>query len=212
MSDGRALEARIGSGEVVNVSAPGTTWFVEVGSSCIDVALNLAAQAALRRMSPLRAMRWMKRIASLLPEIDSASAARSSLQKIERRGTCLSRSIAVAARCVNAQVIVGVQVTPETGPVQARSTTSQPREPCVEIRGSGPVSGPVLARGCTGASSPKRRVRAHAWLEFEGASIEDATKVGWIEIGRFPAFGNGQVRGVAEKALASDFNRRYWSK
>jgi hypothetical protein len=88
-----------------------------------DNALHAMAYVALRVTSPMRAENWIARVATLLPRLSTVEAARAMMARLENRGTCLSRSVAVAARCADAHVVIGVvprSRQPRSGPM-ARS-------------------------------------------------------------------------------------------
>ncbi len=77
-----------------------------------DWLLNVLALALLRACSPLTAHAVVRRIAALLPELperrtpDAVLRAMSALRA--PRGTCLSRSLAMAARTPGADIVIGV--------------------------------------------------------------------------------------------------------
>jgi hypothetical protein len=70
--------------------------------------LNLLALFSLRVASPLRAVEWVRYGASLLPPLNTIDDAQRAAKAMGTRGTCLSRSIAVAVRCDSADLVVGV--------------------------------------------------------------------------------------------------------
>jgi hypothetical protein len=73
-----------------------------------DNALNAVAYLSLMVAPPLRAKTWLGRLGSLYPAIDTVDEARNLTKRLGGRGTCLSRSLAVAARCPGSQVVIGV--------------------------------------------------------------------------------------------------------
>jgi hypothetical protein len=73
-----------------------------------DQVLLLSARLLLRVCSPLDAHALMLRLGRLCPPLRSAEEARGALGSLAGRGTCLSRSLAVAARTEGAVVAIGV--------------------------------------------------------------------------------------------------------
>ena len=73
-----------------------------------DNALNAAAYLSLLVASPVRANVWVRSIASFYPTINSVGEAEGLNGRLGRRGTCLSRSLAVAARCPGSHVVFGL--------------------------------------------------------------------------------------------------------
>ena len=73
-----------------------------------DNALNGVAYLSLLVATPLRAKTWVKVVASLYPTIETIDEARDVIRRLGARGTCLSRSLSVAARCRGSQVVIGV--------------------------------------------------------------------------------------------------------
>src|SRR5262249_34007260 len=55
-----------------------------------------------------RAKVWVRRIAFFCPAIHTVGEAQLLKQRLGGRGTCLSRSLAVSARCPGSQVVLGV--------------------------------------------------------------------------------------------------------
>ena len=74
-----------------------------------DNALNALAYLVLHVASPIRAGAWLKRAGWAYAPLGSIDEARKMKKRLGNRGTCLSRSIAVAARCPGSQVVIGVQ-------------------------------------------------------------------------------------------------------
>jgi hypothetical protein len=74
----------------------------------VDLAMLVLARSLLRACSPIRAHALLLRVGSWLPPIRSPEEARAALQAISKHGTCLSRSLAVAARAPAADVAIGV--------------------------------------------------------------------------------------------------------
>jgi hypothetical protein len=79
-----------------------------------DNALNAVAYLSLMVAPPLRAKTWVGRLGSLYPAIATVDEARNLTKRLGGRGTCLSRSLAVAARCPGSQVVIGV-IPPRCG-------------------------------------------------------------------------------------------------
>jgi hypothetical protein len=71
--------------------------------------LHLAARLALRVCSPLTAKSHVDALGALLPPMDIEQAEQAALHL--RGGTCLSRSLALAARLPGAAVIIGLRHT-----------------------------------------------------------------------------------------------------
>ncbi len=72
-----------------------------------DNALNAIAYVALRLAPPNRAKRWVERFGRVYPVLRSIEDARAMAHRLGGRGTCLSRSLAVAARCPGSEVVIG---------------------------------------------------------------------------------------------------------
>ncbi len=77
-------------------------------SHIANLALLLVARGLLRVVSPLRAHATLVRVGSLLPPLNSREDVRLASRRLGRRGTCLSRSLAIAARAPAASVVIGV--------------------------------------------------------------------------------------------------------
>jgi transglutaminase superfamily protein len=73
-----------------------------------DLALLFVARALLRVCQPLRAHAILARIGSLLPELHTRDDVRRAWLALGRRGTCLSRSLAIAARAPTVDVVIAV--------------------------------------------------------------------------------------------------------
>jgi hypothetical protein len=74
----------------------------------LNRATLVLAKALLRTCSPLRAHRIMRRVGTFLPSIRSTSEAREAVRNLSRHGSCLARSLAVAARMPEADIAIGV--------------------------------------------------------------------------------------------------------
>jgi hypothetical protein len=73
-----------------------------------DNVLHTLAFLALHAGSPKWARSWTRGVASFWPVIDSVEGAQAMTRRLGMRGTCLSRSLAVAARCPKSNVVIGV--------------------------------------------------------------------------------------------------------
>jgi hypothetical protein len=89
-----------------------------------DNVLNALAYCALRVAPPIRANICVRRVARLYPMIENIEEARAMVKRLGSRGTCLSRSLAVASRCVGSEVVIGA-----LGPGSGTATTSPPQRP-----------------------------------------------------------------------------------
>jgi hypothetical protein len=68
--------------------------------------LNFLARVALKGASPLNAKRLVDVVGGLFPPLSPAEA-RKVASRLEGHGTCLSRSLALAARVPGAEVVIG---------------------------------------------------------------------------------------------------------
>jgi hypothetical protein len=73
-----------------------------------DEALHGLARLLLRLCSPQRAHALLVGIGALLPPRAQRSEIRRAAWRLRRRGTCLSRSLALAARIPDAEIVIGV--------------------------------------------------------------------------------------------------------
>ncbi len=104
-------------------------------------ALNLAALVALAFMKPREVRGLMGRLgAKLHRDIDEVTA-RDAVGRLKPVGTCLSRSLAIAARLPNAEVVIGVRKE-GAGDVRAHAWVELGGKPLVD----GEVVGEELAR------------------------------------------------------------------
>jgi hypothetical protein len=119
----------------------------------LDRAMLLGAQALLRVVAPPRALRVLRALGAGLPRLRSAAEMRTALTSVRGRGTCLSRSLAVAARAPEARVVIGVDPTGrECGFAHAwLEYQGFPLEP-------GDVAGRVIARMPAIVDEPKRQM------------------------------------------------------
>jgi hypothetical protein len=74
----------------------------------IDRAFLFAARSLLRVCSPDRALAILRQLGSAFPELRTERDATRVLRSHGMRGSCLSRSLAVAARAPATQVVIGV--------------------------------------------------------------------------------------------------------
>jgi hypothetical protein len=74
-----------------------------------DNALHLVAYLALRFRSPLGAKAWVERVASVCHRPIDAEGAKRLSRRLGTRGTCLSRSLAIAARCPGSVLVIGAK-------------------------------------------------------------------------------------------------------
>jgi hypothetical protein len=70
--------------------------------------LHATAWSLLRLLSPRRAFRWTARVARILPIVTTHDEALRIAEALDSRGTCLSRSLTLAARLRDAEVVIGV--------------------------------------------------------------------------------------------------------
>lgn len=80
----------------------------------LDQALNGIALLLLRTCRPLTAYRILAGLGKALPRHKTTEDMRDVAAALGERGTCLSRSMAVAARARSADVVLGVK--PLQGP------------------------------------------------------------------------------------------------
>jgi hypothetical protein len=74
----------------------------------LDRVLLVVARSLLRVSSPDRALVILRGVASTLPGLTSLRDAQTALHSLGNRGSCLARSLAVAARAPMTQVAIGV--------------------------------------------------------------------------------------------------------
>jgi hypothetical protein len=72
-------------------------------------ALNVMARVALFFLRPKDAQRLVGRVADAWPRRLGEDEARRAVQRLKPLGTCLSRSLAIAAMLPNAEVIIGIR-------------------------------------------------------------------------------------------------------
>jgi hypothetical protein len=74
----------------------------------LDRTLLTAARAMLRVVPPAQALAWLRRAGGMFPPLRSRRELAAVARAFGARGTCLSRSLAIAARAPEAQVAIGV--------------------------------------------------------------------------------------------------------
>jgi hypothetical protein len=74
----------------------------------LDELLHVLARALLRISSPLKTYELLCEVGSVLPQRKSYAAVRSAFLGLSRRGTCLSRAMAIAARAPNVEIVIGL--------------------------------------------------------------------------------------------------------
>jgi hypothetical protein len=94
--------------ELSNLPVTGRS-LAEMQAWLADNSLNVWAYLSLLAVPPMKARHWVGRIALLYRSISSIEDARRMVERLGGRGTCLSRSLAVAARCRGSDVVIGVE-------------------------------------------------------------------------------------------------------
>jgi hypothetical protein len=74
----------------------------------IDEALLLMARVLLRVTAPDRAHRVLRSVGRLLPARTDSEEVRRAALALRGPGSCLSRSLAIAARAPRSEVVIGV--------------------------------------------------------------------------------------------------------
>jgi Transglutaminase-like superfamily len=74
----------------------------------VDEALHFVARVLLRVCSPRRTHAILSRVGAVLPRYRDKAAVLRAGARVGRRGTCLSRALAVAARTPSADLVIGV--------------------------------------------------------------------------------------------------------
>jgi hypothetical protein len=82
--------------------------------------LNLLAHAAVRLRPPERARGLVCAVARLLPALPDLESADAAVDALGDAGTCLSRSLTVAARLPGAEVVIAT-TDPSAGPFGAHA-------------------------------------------------------------------------------------------
>ncbi len=104
-------------------------------------ALNLTALVALAFLKPRDARGLVGRLGAKLRRPLDPTTAREAVDRLKPVGTCLSRSLAIAARLPDAQVVIGVRKE-SGGAVRAHAWIELRGKPLVD----GEVVGEELAR------------------------------------------------------------------
>ncbi len=73
-----------------------------------DEALHFLARALVRFCSPRRAHSLLVRIGAFLPSHGDRAGLFRAGRRLQRKGTCLTRSLAIAARSPRADLVIGV--------------------------------------------------------------------------------------------------------
>jgi hypothetical protein len=73
-----------------------------------DEVLHFVARVLIRLVAPQRAHRILVRLGGLLPPHGTRDAVVRAERRIRSKGTCLTRSLTVAARSPNADLVIGV--------------------------------------------------------------------------------------------------------
>ncbi len=100
-----------------------------------DNALNALAYVALHLTSPPRAKAWVERVGHFYPPLRTVEAAPTMSEELGKRGTCLSRSLAVAARYPGSHVVIGVAPRGRTEPSRPPSRRALDAHAWVEVEG-----------------------------------------------------------------------------
>lgn len=75
----------------------------------IDELLHVVARILLRALPPLTTHAALTRLGQLLPRRHSPEQVRRAVVRLRGHGTCLSRSLAIAARTRGVDVVIGVE-------------------------------------------------------------------------------------------------------
>lgn len=105
-------------------------------------ALNLAALVALTCLKPRDARSLVERLGKAMPDRLDRSDAAEAVVRLKPLGTCLSRSLAIASRLPEAQVVIGVRKEGLLGDVRAHAWVEHLGRPLVASE----VVGEELAR------------------------------------------------------------------
>jgi hypothetical protein len=76
-----------------------------------DPLMHLLARTLLRIVSPMRARSIMMGVGALFPAATPSELRRAS-ERLSKRGTCLSRALALSARTPASEVVIGVHLLP----------------------------------------------------------------------------------------------------
>jgi len=118
----------------------------------IDNGLNATTYLVLRLMSPSSAKAWAERLARFCRPICGVDEAYQMAKRLGGRGTCLSRSLTLLARCPGAQMVIGVNrpvLHPSSGAGSSRRSLAA--HAWVEFRG---VSLDIAGPSISGAGNP----------------------------------------------------------
>jgi hypothetical protein len=74
-----------------------------------DELLHVAARILLRTCAPLTAHAVLSRVGRLFPQRRTPEEVERAASTLSSRGTCLSRTLALAATAPGAEVVIGVQ-------------------------------------------------------------------------------------------------------
>jgi hypothetical protein len=74
----------------------------------VDEIVHVLARVLLRISSPVQTYRTLRRVGSVLPQRSSRAAVRGAAIRLSRRGTCLSRAMAIAARSPDVDIVIGL--------------------------------------------------------------------------------------------------------
>ena len=110
--------------------------------------LHLLTRVALRMLGTGKAWELVSRVGRVMPALDATEAVAESLG---RSGSCLSRSMTLAARMHGARVAVGVK-----------------------------KSGYRAVHATRFGLAPSRAIAAHAWIEIAGAPIVEGDPYGKV--------------------------------
>lgn len=113
-------------------------------------ALHTASRLALRFLRPGPALRLVSALGRLAPRL-SRGEAQAYMVRLSRRGTCLSRSLAVASRLPGAKVMIGAV----------------------------PVGYRAMRAAFYGARG-RDVLQAHAWVELDGRPLEGQEPLGKV--------------------------------
>jgi hypothetical protein len=73
-----------------------------------DEALHAVARLLLRLTSPQRAREILGHVGTFLPAHETRSDMLRAHARLQKRGTCLTRSLAVAARAPEVDLVIGI--------------------------------------------------------------------------------------------------------
>lgn len=76
----------------------------------IDQVFLVTAHMLLHVCAPPRTLYILRRLGRPFPRLKTRGEHRRALSRLQGRGSCLSRALALAARSPNAQVVIGVHL------------------------------------------------------------------------------------------------------